>query len=128
MHRQVHCTDVVPELAGRRSMSLVARSKKIMTSQLYVSQISHVAEEVRPRVMGLKLWSESGRSSPRAQREMWTMNPRALVGWSKAQSPSITRVVEEEHWSGGRGSSPQALLEWSRKNTGLVVEEAVPEH
>jgi len=25
-HRQMHRTDVVPELAGRRSMSLVARS------------------------------------------------------------------------------------------------------
>ena len=29
MHRQVHRTDVVSELAGRRSMSLVARSKKV---------------------------------------------------------------------------------------------------
>jgi len=27
MHRQMHRTDVVPELAGRQSMSLVARSK-----------------------------------------------------------------------------------------------------
>jgi hypothetical protein len=66
MHWQVHRTDVVPKLAGRRSISLVARSKKIMTSQLYVSQISHVAEEIRPRAVGLELWSESGRSSPRA--------------------------------------------------------------
>jgi hypothetical protein len=48
MHWQVHHTDVVSELAGRRSISLVARSKKIMTSQLYVSQISHVAGEIRP--------------------------------------------------------------------------------
>jgi hypothetical protein len=84
MHWQVHRTDVVPELAGRRSVSLVARSKKIMTSQLYVGQISHVAKEIRPRAVGLKLRSESGRSSPRAQREMWLMNPRALVWWSKA--------------------------------------------
>jgi hypothetical protein len=51
MHWQVHRTDVVPELAGRRSIILVARSKKIMTSQLYVSQISHVAEEIRPQAM-----------------------------------------------------------------------------
>ena len=29
MHRQMHRTDVVPELAGRRSISLVARSKKL---------------------------------------------------------------------------------------------------
>jgi hypothetical protein len=28
MHRQVHRTDVVPELAGRRNMSHVARFKK----------------------------------------------------------------------------------------------------
>jgi hypothetical protein len=68
-----------------------------MTSQMYVSQISHVAEERRPRAVGLELWSESGQSSPQAQCETWSMDPRALVGWS-------------------------------RKNTGLVVEEAVPEH
>jgi hypothetical protein len=114
MHWQVHRTDVVPELAGRRSIILVARSKKIMISQLYVSQISHVAEEIRPRAVGLKLWSESGRSSPRAQRETWSTNPRALVGWSKAQSPSAGWVVEEEvpeRWSGGRGGT---LVGWSR--------------
>jgi hypothetical protein len=75
MHRQVHHTNVVPELAGRRSISLVARSKKIMTSPLYVSQISYVAEEIRPRAVGLELWSESDRSSPRAQHETWSTNP-----------------------------------------------------
>ena len=32
MHRQMHRTDVVPELAGRRSMNLVARSKKLKLS------------------------------------------------------------------------------------------------
>jgi hypothetical protein len=54
---------------------------------MYVSQISHVAEERRPRAVGLELWSESGQSSPQAQCETWSM-----------------------------------------ENTGLVVEEAVPEH
>jgi hypothetical protein len=103
MHWQVHRIDVVPELARRRSIILVARSKKIMTSQLYVSQISHVAEEIRPRAVGLKLWSESGRSSPRAQRETRLTNSRALVGWSRKKSSSAGRVVEEAHWSGGRG-------------------------
>jgi len=38
MHRQMHCTDVVPELAGRRSISLVARSKKLKLSS---PQASH---------------------------------------------------------------------------------------
>jgi hypothetical protein len=70
-----------------------------MISQLYVSQISHVAEEIRPR---------------------------AVVGeWSK-QSPSAGRVVEEEHWSGGRGGSTQTLVEWSRRqypSAGQVVKE-----
>jgi len=32
VHRKMHHTDVVPELAGRRSMSLVARSKKLKLS------------------------------------------------------------------------------------------------
>jgi hypothetical protein len=121
MHWQVHHTDVVPELARRRSIILVARSKKIMTSQLYVSQISHVAEEIRPRAVGLKLWLESGHSSPRAQRETRSTNPRALVRWSKAQSPSAGWVVEEEvpeRWSGGRGD---ALVGWSRSITYSVV-------
>jgi hypothetical protein len=57
MHRQVHRTDVVPELAERRSISLVARSKKIITSQLYVSQNLHVAEEIRPRAV-IREWSK----------------------------------------------------------------------
>jgi hypothetical protein len=43
--------------------------------------------------MGLKLWSESGRSSPRAQHETWSMNPRALVGWSKAQLKVLCLVL-----------------------------------
>jgi hypothetical protein len=51
MHRQVHCTNIVPELAGRRSMSLIARSKKALIHQLYASQISHVAEETRPQAV-----------------------------------------------------------------------------
>ena len=32
MHRHMHRTDVVSELAGRRSTSLVARSKKLKLS------------------------------------------------------------------------------------------------
>jgi hypothetical protein len=32
-------------------MSLIARSKKALISQLYVSQISHIAEETRPQAM-----------------------------------------------------------------------------
>jgi hypothetical protein len=62
MHRQVLRTDVVHELAGRQSISLVARSKKIMTSQLYVSQISHVAEEIMPRVV-VREWSKQSPST-----------------------------------------------------------------
>jgi hypothetical protein len=33
MHRQMHRTDVVPKLAGRQSMSLIARSKKLELSE-----------------------------------------------------------------------------------------------
>jgi hypothetical protein len=61
MHRQVHRTDVVPELAGRRSINLVARSKKALTSELYVSQISHVAEENRPQAV-VREWSKQSPS------------------------------------------------------------------
>ena len=66
MHRQVHRTDVVPELAGRRDISLVARSNEEKISQLYASHQSHVVE---------------------------TRSPQAVVGeWSR-QSPS-TKAVE----------------------------------
>ena len=87
MHRQVHRTDVVPELAGRRGMSLVARSKGEKIFQLYASRQSHVVETRSPRAVVrewsrqspstsqgasdevLELWSESDRGSPRAQVE-----------------------------------------------------------
>jgi hypothetical protein len=62
MNRQVHHIDVVPELARRRSMSLVARSKKVLTSELYVSRISHVAEENRPQAM-VGEWSKQSTST-----------------------------------------------------------------
>jgi len=42
MHRQMHRTDVVPELAGRRSMSLVARSKKL---KIILSNLKAVVRE-----------------------------------------------------------------------------------
>jgi hypothetical protein len=106
MHWQVHRTDVVPELAGRRSIILVARSKKIMTSQLYVSQISHVAEEIR-----LELWASScGQRVVEAVSEHSVRRGRQIP----------------EHWSGGRRHGPQTLVGWSRKrssNAGRVVEE-----
>jgi hypothetical protein len=62
MHWQVYHTDIVTELAGRRSISLVARSKKIVTSQLYVSQISHVAEEIRRRAV-VREWPKQSLST-----------------------------------------------------------------
>ena len=69
MHHQVHRTDVVPELAGRRGMSLVARSKGENISQLYVSRQSHVVE---------------------------MRSPRAVVGeWSR-QSPSTSQGASDE--------------------------------
>ena len=82
MHYQVHRTDVVPELAGRRDMSLVARSKGEKISQLYASRQSHVVE---------------------------TQSPRAVVGeWSR-QSPSIGRGASDEvpePWSESGLTSP----------------------
>ena len=51
MHHQVHRTDIVPELAGRRSVSLVARSKGEKISQLYAGCQSHVVEMQSPRAM-----------------------------------------------------------------------------
>jgi hypothetical protein len=62
MHRQVYRTDVVPELAERRSMSLVARSKKELISKLYASPISHVAEEIRRQAV-VGEWSKQSSST-----------------------------------------------------------------
>jgi hypothetical protein len=55
----VHHTDVVPELAGRKNMSLIARSKKVLTSKLYASQISYGAEEKRASSCGLGVVDKS---------------------------------------------------------------------
>ena len=98
MHHQVHRTDVVSELAGRRGMNLVARSKGEKISQPYASRQSHIVETRSPRaVVGEwlrqspstgqgasdevpELWSESDRGSPQAQVE-----ERAM------KSPSVAR-------------------------------------
>jgi hypothetical protein len=104
----VHHTDVVSELAGRRSIILVAWFKKRMTSQVYVSQISHVAEK-----SGLELWASNyGQRVVEAVLEHSMRHGRRIPG----------------HWSGGRRRSPRALVGWLRRRTGRVVEEAVPEH
>ena len=107
MHRQVHHTDVVPELAGRRGMSLVARSKCEKISQLYASCQSHVAE---------------------------TQSPRAVVGeWSR-QSPCVGRETSDEVpklWSESDRGSPRAQVEeraTKSPSRGRRVIEAVPEH
>jgi hypothetical protein len=71
MHRQVHRTNVIPDLAGRRSMSLVARSKKALTSELYASQISYVAEENRPQAV-VGEWSKQ---SPSTAKDMVNESP-----------------------------------------------------
>ena len=66
MHRQVHHTDVVPELAGRQSISLVARSKKCFSTVCEYK--SHVAEESGLRaVVGTVPEHDSGQKSPRAR-------------------------------------------------------------
>jgi len=62
MHRQMHRTDVVSELAGRRSKSLVARSKKL--------KLSHPIP---------KLWLESNQSkSPRTKLELIDESPSTI--------------------------------------------------
>jgi hypothetical protein len=43
-------------------MSLVARSKKVLTSELYASQILHVAEENRPQAV-VGEWSKQSPST-----------------------------------------------------------------
>ena len=56
MHHQVHRINIVPELAGRRSMSLVARSKNYNCSSVVYESNSYVTEKF------------SERSKSRAQR------------------------------------------------------------
>ena len=69
MHRQVHRTDVVLELAGRRDINLVARLNEEKISQLYASRQSHIVK---------------------------TRSPRAVIGeWSR-QSPSTNQGASDE--------------------------------
>ena len=87
MHRQMHRADVVPELAGRQSMSLVARSKK------------------------LKL------SSPRAYNAWWSVQSLVLqTGRLVDQSPSVQcsvvgAVPRTPNWQTGRPVSERIVLD-----------------
>jgi hypothetical protein len=93
-----------------------------MTSQLYVSQISHVegnqASSCVQRVVEA-IPEHIMRRGRRIPERYSGGRGRTLVWWSRKQSPSTGRVVEEavpdtgrvvedEHWSGGRGGSPLA--------------------
>jgi len=75
-------------------MSLVARSKKINASQLYVS-LSHML----PRRTVPGLWSESGRGSPQAQRGVRTMSPRAWSGMLVRSGRKSSRPLPEHEMS-----------------------------
>ena len=68
MHRQVHRTDVVPELAGRRGMSFVARSKQERISQLYASHQLYVVEMRSPRAV-VGEWSRQSLSTSQGARD-----------------------------------------------------------
>ena len=66
MHRQVHCTDVVPELARRQSISLVQGLNKCLSTVCEYK--SHVAEESGLRaVVGTVPEHGSGLKSPLAR-------------------------------------------------------------
>jgi hypothetical protein len=85
-----------------------------MTSQLYVSQISHVAKEDWRVVKAVPEHSvRRGRRIP----ERWSggrrHSPRALVEWSRKNTGLVVEEAVPERWSGGRGGSPRTLVEWS---------------
>jgi hypothetical protein len=68
MHHQVHRIDVVPKLAERQSISLVARSKNLNCPLVVYESNSYIIVKSSP-----KLWSESDQNSPRAQHKEWSM-------------------------------------------------------
>jgi hypothetical protein len=141
MHRQVHHTDVVPELAGRRGMSLVSRSKRERISQLYASRQSHVVETQSPRAM-VGEWSRqspsTGRRASDEVPEPWSESdrgsPRAQVEERATKSPSrgrrVIEAVPEHRSKSGRGSPRAQVEERATKSPsrGRRVIEAVPEH
>jgi len=86
MHRQMHRTDVVPELAGRRSMSLVARSKNLKLSSPRASH-AHLPSN---RLINLTSWS----TSPRVYNSRRSIQPAdSRTNRLGDQSPSIKRSV-----------------------------------
>ena len=93
MHWQVHRTDVVPELAGRRGMTLVARSKGEKISQLYASRQSHV---VKTR-------------SPRAVVEEWSRQSPSTKAVETVPSTRVVGTVPEHK---KRGKKPYASSAW----------------
>ena len=134
MHRQMHRTDVVPELAGRRSMSLVARSKKLnfTSPRAYhahlrpkrlidqspsISYLSAMEQTHRPVSELSKLWVgqpvlESivlgGRYSTQTLKLVgWSTSPRAYSARWSVQSPGMSyTVLHQLYLSFGKSSSP----------------------
>ena len=122
----MHRTDVVPELAGRRSMSLVARSKKLKLSSpqashacLPLDRLINQSQADNALVVGIvpnssKLagWS----TSPRAYRARWSVRPLDLrTGGLHDQSPSIQcsvvgAVPRSPNWWNGRPVPEQTVL------------------
>jgi len=126
MHRQMHRTDVVPELAGRRSMSLVARSKKLKLScprashaRLPSDRLMNQSRADNAFVVGIvpnssKLTGES--TSPQAYSARWSVRPPDLrTGGLGDQSPSIQCSVvgvvpRSPNWRAGRPVPEHTVL------------------
>ena len=84
MHRRMHRTDVVPELAGRRSINLVARSKKLKLSSPRADNA--LMSGIFLNSSNLVGWS----TSPRAYSARWLVRlPDPRAGGLGDQSPSI---------------------------------------
>ena len=137
MHRQMHHTDVVAELSRRRSISLVARSKKLKLSCLRASH-AHLPSDrlinqcradnalvigIVPNSSNLADWS----TSPQAYSAWWSMRPPRSPSWQTG------RPVPEHTVLGGRCSpqiseltdwatSPRAYsARWSAQSPGTLI-------
>ena len=119
----MHRTDVVPELAGRGSMSLVARSKKLKLSS---PRASHA------RLPSVRLINQSRADNalvvgivPNSSKLAgWSTSPRAYGAWWSVQPPDLQAGGLDDQSSSIECSVVGAVPRFPNWQTG----QPVPKH
>ena len=129
MHHQVHHTDVVPELAGRRGMSLVARSKGEKNIPTICESPVACNRDAKSPSCGRRVVeavpehrSRSERRSSRAMVREWSrQSPSTSQGAERRSPRAVVRERSRQSPSTGRGASDEVPELASRRGISLVA-------